>query len=58
MFALEYPLLIPVVSQMCCETPFLSVLQCESPISVPNEGYKPISGGRAVALVVSLKESA
>lgn len=33
MFALEYPLLIPVVSQTCFEMPFLPLLQRESPMT-------------------------
>lgn len=32
-FALEYPLLISVVSQTCFEMPFLPLLQCESPMT-------------------------
>lgn len=33
MFALEYPLLISVVSQTCFEMPLLPLLQCESPMT-------------------------
>lgn len=32
-FALEYPLLISVVSQTCFEMPFFPLLQCESPMT-------------------------